>query len=313
MRKACSKQRTLSGRVELMMTVLALLACCAFSPNFAIAEEPPPLPLSPPSPKPPLAGEEQQFYLDAKQGWFWYEEPLPETEEAGQPPPQSLTTPTMDDHTSEELWNMHPDDFQALLMAFQKKAVQTPSEENVLDYLTMQDIARRKAAAYANVASYVIQKNPALDLGRDYPVTAPGVVARIRMQNEEVNRTILAAGEDHALLYFTRQSCPYCVEQRQILGFFIDRYGWQMKAIDVDEQPATAARFGITTTPSLLLINRHHQDFLPVGVGVISLNELEQKLYRAVRLLGGDITPTEYSVYEFQKGGGLDPGSLLKQ
>jgi len=269
-----------------------------------------------PGPTQPVMAEPPQFYHDAKRGWFWYEEPppeLPKLEEEKQDekePPRLL--PTMRDHTTEELWNMHPDDFQALLMDFQKKAVQSPSEENVLDYLTMQDIARRKAAAYANVAGFVIQKHASLDLGRDYPVTAPGVVAKIRMQNEEVSRTIQAARDDHALLYFTSPTCPYCTEQQQILGLFIDRYGWQVKSIDVDAQPATAARSGITTTPALLLINRNRQDSLPVAAGVISLDELEQKLYRAVRLLAGEITPEEYSVYDFQKGGGLDPGSLLK-
>lgn len=255
----------------------------------------------------PTAGQPPRFYHDAKRGWFWYELPPPEAKKKGAPQQPSLA-----DHTMDELWEMHPDDFQALLLALQKKAVQRPSEANVLDYLTMQDIARRKAAAYANVAGYVIQTHPGLDLGSDYPVTAPGVVARVRQQQEEVGRVILAARDDHALLFFTRSTCPYCVEQEQILRFFTDRYQWQVKTIDADAEPGLAARFGVTTTPALLLISRQRPDSLPVAVGVVSLDELEQKLYRAVRLLRGEITPTEYSLYDFQKGGGLDPEALRR-
>ncbi|MHB8811445.1 MAG: conjugal transfer protein TraF, partial [Desulfobulbaceae bacterium] len=73
--------------------------------------------------------------------------------------PKSRPIPTLRAFTTEELWDMHPDDFQKLLMDLQKEAVRRPTEQNVFDYLVMQDMARRKAAAYANVAAYVTQKH----------------------------------------------------------------------------------------------------------------------------------------------------------
>lgn len=256
---------------------------------------------------------EQRFYDAAKKGWFWYEEPAPEMEEDKEPPAEIRQVPSLANYSTEQLWDMHPDDFQNLLMEFQKKAVQRPTEENVHEYLTMQDIARRKAAAYANVASFVIQKYASLDVGRDYPVAAPGVVARVKMQKEEIAATIQSAATDHALLYFSRPDCQYCLEQRQILRFFTDRYGWQIKEIDVDSMPSVATRFGIQTTPSLLLIGKGREEYIPVASGVVALDELEQTLYRSIRLLNGQITPEEYSVYDFQKGGGLDPAAILKK
>jgi len=259
------------------------------------------------------AAEEQRFYDAAKKGWFWYEEPAPEAETEEEPSPELRPVPSLANYSTEQLWDMHPDDFQALLMEFQKKAVQRPTEENVHEYLTMQDIARRKAAAYANVASFVIQKYADLNVGREYPVSAPGVVARVKMQKEEITATIQAAAGDHALLYFTRLDCQYCQEQRQILRYFTDRYGWQIKEIDADVAPGVASRFGIQTTPSLLLIGKGRENYIPVASGVVALDELEQTLYRSIRLLNGQITPQEYSVYDFQKGGGLDPASILKK
>jgi conjugal transfer pilus assembly protein TraF len=254
-------------------------------------------------------GQEQKFYEDTKRGWFWYEVPVPEQEETDLPATRSL--PVMTDYSTEQLWDMHPDDFQTLLMEFQKKAVQRPTEQNVLEYLTMQDLARRKAAAYANVASFVVQKYATLDLGRDYPVTAPGVIARVKMQKEEIAATIQAAAEDHALLYFYSPDCSYCAEQQQILRFFTDQYGWQVKGIDINENLSAAARFNITITPTLLLIGKGREEYIPVASGVVALDELERRLYRSIRLLNGRITPQGYSVYDFQKGGGLDPESVL--
>jgi len=255
---------------------------------------------------------EQKFYDDTKEGWFWYEEPAPEPEEETESP-LARPVPLLTDYSTEELWDMHPDDFQRLLMEFQKKAVQRPTEQNVFEYLTMQDLARRKAAVYANVASYVIQKHAGLDVGRDYPVTAPGVIARVKMQKEEIASTIQTAASDHALLYFYSPDCPYCVEQQQILRFFTDQYGWQVKGIDINENPSTAARFNITITPTLLLIGKGREEYIPVASGVVALEELERRLSRSIRLLNGQITPQGYSVYDFQKGGGLDPESILQK
>lgn len=290
MQTAFSRKRIPSGRA-----VLLLCFCAVVLAGFSNV----------------MAGEEQQFYDTAKKGWFWYEEPAPEPEEIEIPAIRPL--PVLADYSTEQLWGMHPDDFQELLMEFQKKAVQRPTEQNVLEYLTMQDLARRKAAAYANVASFVVQKYANLDVGRDYPVTAPGVIARVKMQKEEIAATIQAAAEDHALLYFYSPDCSYCAEQQQILRFFTDQYGWQVKGIDINENLNVAARFNITITPTLLLIGKGREEFIPVASGVVALDELERRLYRSIRLLNGQITPQGYSVYNFQKGGGLDPESILQK
>jgi len=289
MQIAFSKKHIPSGRA-------VLLFCCLLTVVFAQIPD-------------AGAGQGQQFYDDAKRGWFWYEVPVPEQEETDLPVTRPL--PVMTDYSTEQLWDMHPDDFQTLLMEFQKKAVQRPTEQNVLEYLTMQDLARRKAAAYANVASFVVQKYATLDLGRDYPVTAPGVIARVKMQKEEIAATIQAAAEDHALLYFYSPDCAYCAEQQQILHFFTDQYGWQVKGIDINENLSAAARFNITITPTLLLIGKGREEYIPVASGVVALDELERRLYRSIRLLKDQITPQGYSVYDFQKGGGLDPESIL--
>ncbi|MFH7321421.1 conjugal transfer protein TraF, partial [Desulfurivibrio sp. D14AmB] len=58
-------------------------------------------------------------------------------------------------------------------------------------------------------------------------------------------------------------------------------------------------------------IKRNHPSQLTVASGVISLDELELKLYRSIRLLAGEINPEEFSVYEFQRGGSMDPRSIL--
>jgi len=260
---------------------------------------------------PVLAGEKGLYYSDPKEGWWWYKyvekeekKEEPEKEKPVVKPPTRL--PSLNDYTYEQLWGMHPDEFQALLIEIQKKAVMTLRDEDVREYLIMQQIASKKSLGFANVVAYVNQKSPELSVAKDYPIAAPGRTALVKAQLQDIENTIKNAKHDFAILNFHSPTCSFCLEQDKILGFFVEKYGWEIRKVYVDKEPALVSRFNITTVPTLMLIYRLSQDFFPISYGVASLSEIEDNLYRGIRLLRGEITPEEWSIYEFQKGGGFD-------
>jgi len=249
--------------------------------------------------------QESDYYRDMKKGWWWYQDPPkdePKKEELKQGK-KSRRLPSMKDYTREQLWRMHPDDFQELLMDFQKKAVMELTEESVSEYLVMQDIASKRSLAYANVAAYVQQKNPELGVP-EYSVAAPGMAAATRMRNDEIEGRIRAAKDDYALLYFYSPGCEFCKAQDGILRFFQDKYDWEIRAYELNS--ALASRLNITIAPSTVLIYRNSRDYIPVSAGVMSLADIELRLYRGMRLLAGENSPQNFSLYEFQKGGSFD-------
>jgi conjugal transfer pilus assembly protein TraF len=258
-----------------------------------------------------------RFYQDTREGWFWYEDPPQETEEqqvkpGNSQPPRII--PNLDNYSIDDLWNMYPDDFQSLLTSVQKKAVQYPTENNILQYLAIQDVARRKALAYTHASMYVTQKYANLfSVNQVYPTAEPGITARVRMQQNEIEQTISRAMDDHALLFFSSSGCEFCEKQAQILAYFREKYGWQIKTVDISRNTSAAARFNITITPTLLLIEKGQEEYMTVATGVIALTELERKLYRAIRYLQGATKNDNFLMYDFQKGSALDPTSILNQ
>lgn len=265
--------------------------------------------------EPPFTDEnDKAYYGDAKRGWWWYEKiPLEKKDRDEKVEDGKKRSPRLSDYTMEELWNMYPDDFQAVLMAFQKKAVQVPSENNVREYYVVQDIARRKSLAFANVSAAVMQKYPDLSVAADYPITAPGRNAEVSQRTDEIESRIRSAREEFALIYFSSAGCPYCAEEGSILSLFVEKYGWEIREIDIEREAAVSSVFGIETTPTLLLIYRGRADHITVSAGVASLAEIEEKLYRGIRLLKNEITPEEYSLYEFQRGGAFDVRAPLRR
>jgi len=258
------------------------------------------------------------FYQESKHGWFWYEDPVPVVEERAKSEIESKLSAEPRDvslaqYSTDALWNMYPDDFQQLLNGLQKKAVQYPTEQNILEYLSIQDIARRKALAYANATQYVTQKRADLfNISQVYPTSSPGTLARVQMQQEEITGTIREAGGDHALLFFAAPGCGFCEKQAQILAYFVDKYGWQVKPVDIEREPNLALRFNITTTPTLLLIRQDREASMRIAVGVATLPEIERNLYQAIRSMRGETSMESFSTYDFQKGSALDPTSILK-
>ncbi len=209
---------------------------------------------------------------------------------------------------------MYPDDFQEMLNHVQNLAVQNPTEQNTLRYLVLQDVARRKALAYTNSSMYVTQKYGDLfNVNQVYPTSKPGVTARVQMQNQEIGQTLAKARNSHALIYFTSPTCGFCDKQNSILQYFIEKYGWTVKPVDISRQSGVAARFGIETTPTILLIKKGMEEYMTVSVGVVALSELERKLYRAIRYLKGDTRDDNFLMYDFQKGSAFDATSILNK
>jgi len=276
--------KLLYGLVQMLFMIVIITAQC----NIVFADGTP----------------DNSSYYDSnpKRGYWWYEDP----ESVKHNKEKKKEELTLSQYTPQELWNMHPDKFKELLDAFLKQAVQSPTEQHVRDYYVLQDIARRKALAFANVAAYVWQKYPELNLEKDNPVAIPGRVSKARLELNEVRNTIMEAKDDFALIYFYSPDCEFCQVQSQILKYFTDKYHWQIKEVDINRRPDLAVRFNVETVPVLLLVYRHSQDYLPVSVGVVAMNQIEERLYRGIRLFRGETTPENWSLHNFQKNGGFD-------
>jgi conjugal transfer pilus assembly protein TraF len=264
--------------------------------------------------EPAPTNHKKTYYEKRMQGWWWYEKEPERTDQAEQPTDTTLQRrlPSLADYSKDELWKMHPDDFQPLLKEFLKKAVMSPTMENVHEYYLVQDIARRKSLAFANVAATLMQTRADLSVASAYPVAVPGINARERLQRNEIEQKIRASKTDFALLYFYSYNCQYCEEQDKILTFFSNKYGWEVKPLEIDSYARLASHFSVSTVPYLLLIYKDSRDSIPISAGLISLSDMERKIYRGIRLLTGEIRPEEYSLYEFQRGGVFDPTAPLK-
>ena len=251
------------------------------------------------------------FYEDQKRGYYWYEDPA-FTEDVEQMKKEGFKESSLPSYTYEELWNMHPDEFQKYREEATKKAVQFPTIENVKHHLFIQDVARRKSLAFASVVGLVGQLHPELSTEDSYPMSAPGRRALSAKKRSEFNDILLRSKEDFALLVFNQSGCSFCEAQTPIIQRFEATYGWPVKNIDIEIFTDLAMRFNVEQTPAIIIVSRGSGESMPISSGIIDLDTIKKRVARAIRFLKGEVAPQQYYLKDFQKGTGTDPLKFLQ-
>lgn len=251
------------------------------------------------------------FYDDRQKGWYWYEAGKEGKEtKTSTSTEYSATQPSIKGplkYSYNEMWVMYPDDFKAYSAKVTKRAVQFPTEENIKHFLEVMDVTRRKSAAFTAAVNYVAQKDALYTRENTHPITAPGLKVMKDIRYHEIDSLIRNSRKEFALIMFTQPGCGFCIAQTDILSFFEETFGWPLRMVNIKENPAAGARFGVEQTPSIMLVHKETKDYLRISSGVISLSKLKLRLYRSIRMMKNEILPEQWGTYDFEKGTGGDP------
>ncbi len=242
-----------------------------------------------------------------KKGYWNYEinpNPITKTATIEQIPKAPLPTKLP---PTEQLMQMHPDQIQFLVKSWRKHAVYTLQPADVSEALRIQDVARRKASAYAAVVGLVNQQNPNLTLADEIPITNAGKQSQYNQRKLATNNYIEKYKNNYGLLYFTSQTCEYCRVQDSVLQQFLNQFDYQIKSVELERQPLLAAKFNVQQTPTIIIANQRTKKWIPVTFGATSLPKFKENVYRGIRYIQQEITPAQFFTNEKDIGTGLDP------
>lgn len=233
-------------------------------------------------------------------GYWWKRERIepeedPKYPELGPPPSEAA------------LQAMHPEQVEELISKYRKNALWRMSPETVTWYFQLQDFARRKARAFMNVTEFVMLSNPDLNMQTVYPTNPSGQAARVAQRTQDIGLRLTRERGNAALVMLAKEGCEYCEAQRPILKMFQERYGWDVRELDIDRVPGAKERFGTDFTPTTLIIFRDRPDWMPVALGVETLERVEEGAYRALRFINKEVDPDQFTLQGFQDGGLYDP------
>lgn len=247
-----------------------------------------------------LAASEAENAGEQKQGYWWYEDP----DKDGA---TTLKAPAIPEPAALE--NLKPSEIQKLINEQLDYALVVQTEEAVADYYRLVDLSRRRARGFAALTNVVLLENPALNARAAYPITNAGREALTRRREEERMKRLIAERNEFALIMFSSEKCGFCKPQWNVVQLFGDKTGWIVRKVDVDREPDKAERFGVEGTPMTIMIRKDTPQWFTVGVGTDSYPALADNVYRAIRLLKGEINEIQFFNGEGDDGGFFDPAA----
>ena len=233
---------------------------------------------------------------EASLGWHFYCDPAREAED------ESSETITENPSSVEE------DDAIATVAALQQEleksravAVLDPTPENVAAYLTLQQQALSRAAAFSDAFRRVVWTTPELDYTLTRPVGALAKQLWSDARREERDAALAGLGERFGLIYIGHRACMGCQIFGPLLRAFAQRHGFDVLAVSLDGGPlegwpeavpdnGRAAQMGFdgVSLPAVALFDATTGETAPVGFGVLAEDQLAERIFVLTQTETGD-------------------------
>ena len=227
------------------------------------------------------------YFSRNAQGWFWYEEPevTQDEEKQEQAAMSADTVATVPDDPLDQLERI-----QKTIARAEARAVLYPTEENVGEYLRLNQWQLNQSSLFSDVWRRVVWQTPDLDYSLQRPVTNLAVHEFQDQKKAARAQAVAKIAKTHGLFFFFKGSCPYCHAFGPILRRFSEMYGIDVLPVSLDggtlpdfpqarTDTRVATELGVETVPSVFLVDPRRRNVVPVGAGVMSVDELAERIY----------------------------------
>ena len=258
---------------RLTRTLFAIALCfMGASPELALGQTPESVVTE--------ATESDAFYCqNRKLGyWFYCEKPKAARKSERQAPPPNAVS-RLDAITAE-------------LRELKARAILEPTNENVTAYVRFQRAQLDRASLFSDVWQRAIWQDPELDYTLQRPVSTLGKRQWQDARTSERNSVMQNLGRRYGLFYFFAQSCGACEVMSPIVQSVAGTWSITVRAISTDGGPSRhfpnytvettqRSKMGLEPkiTPAVVLWDAELRRAIPIGYGVMSADELLDRIY----------------------------------
>jgi len=197
------------------------------------------------------------------------------------------------------------DAFKQELDTARKRAVFTGEREDIRQYMILQKKAGEMSSRFMTEYQVLGWQNPDLSYTAGTPINTGAKRAYRAERRKEVELHVRNVNQRYGIYYFYSRSCAACTTFSPIVKMLSSRH--QLTVIPVArrgqesvEWPGTKPENGIgerlglsgNVTPALVLFDTKERVGVPISYGVVTLEDLENRIYmltreEGVKFLGG--------------------------
>lgn len=222
---------------------------------------------------------QDSFYCRERKLGYWFY--------CTRPKPAEQTAPVAAPSATSQL-----DAITATLRELKAKAILEPTPVNVTAYIRFQREQLDRASLFSDVWQRAIWQDPDLDYTLQRPVSTLGKRQWQDSRSAERDAAMARLSQRYGLFYFFAQSCAACEVMSPIVQGVASRWKIIVRAISTDGGPSrhfpgyTAEtnqrmRMGLEPkiTPAVVLWDALKNQPIPIGYGVMSTDELQDRIF----------------------------------
>ena len=227
------------------------------------------------------ADSQDPFYCAERRLGYWFYCTRSKRPEANTPIPPRAEPATVRLNT-----------ITATLRELKAKAILEPSPANVTAYIRFQREQLDRASLFSDVWQRAIWQDPELDYTLQRPVSTLGKRQWQDSRQSERDTVMAHLSERYGLFYFFAQSCGACEVMSPIVQSVAATWHITVRAISTDGGPSKhfpsyaaetnqRSRMGLEPkiTPAVVLWDAAQSRAIPIGYGVMSADELQDRIY----------------------------------
>ncbi|MEO0033558.1 MAG: hypothetical protein RIS94_3316 [Pseudomonadota bacterium] len=211
--------------------------------------------------------------------WFYCARPQPRKPAQSLSPETPSATERLDAVTTE-------------LRELKARAILEPTPANVTAYIRFQREQLDRASLFSDVWQRAIWQDPGLDYTLQRPVSTLGKREWEDDRKAARDSAMAHLSQRYGLFYFFAQSCGACEIMSPIIRSVASTWSITVRAISTDGGPSRQfpdytvetnqrARMGLEpkVTPAVVLWDAARSRAIPIGYGVMSADELQDRIY----------------------------------
>jgi conjugal transfer pilus assembly protein TraF len=179
-------------------------------------------------------------------------------------------------------------------------AILKPTQENLKAYIIAQEAMMDQASIFSDVWRRVIWANPDLNYQLRNPSNNAAIQVRDGERTQKEVQTLSAIAKEWGLFFLFRSDCPYCHRLAPTLKYLTAQYGLTVFPVSLDggglpdfpnpvRDNGMAARLGVSVVPMVVLGNVRDRRLIPVGSGVLSAQDIIERIYVLTQTKPGEL------------------------
>ena len=222
------------------------------------------------------------FFNEKAKGWHWYQpqrDVASDMKDRSKPfeanKPKSAT-----DELSEK---------RKVLEEAMAESVLRPTPQNVARVQKLQYQWLNQSQKFSGIWMQNLLQNPNLDATVKHPVTQFGIHLKKEDDQLRLEARVKSLSQNYGLFFIYQGHCKFCQGMAGVVKQLSDKYGWKVLGISQDghilpEFPESkrdngiSHAWGIKGVPAVFVVNPETEQVIPIGHGLISLDQLERNL-----------------------------------